>query len=115
MIINHILVEEKSQQSQSTFQTTFIAHLRKRKRKAQDKKKGGQEKGADRKPKSGKCAYCKKKGYYKAKCRNIKHDLEEKGEGGSKKKPAKALHAKIARVESDNGNEHIYLFMAQIL
>ena len=34
MIINHILVEEKSQQSQSTSQTTFIAYLGKRKRKA---------------------------------------------------------------------------------
>ena len=34
MIINHILVEEKSQQSQLTFQTTFIAHLGKRKEKA---------------------------------------------------------------------------------
>jgi len=40
-IINHILVEEKSQKSQSTSQTTFIAHLGKGKGKAQDKGKGG--------------------------------------------------------------------------
>jgi len=33
-IINHILVEEKSQKSQSTFQTVFIAHLGKGKGKA---------------------------------------------------------------------------------
>ena len=38
-IINHILVEEKSQQFQSTSQTAFIAHLKKRKGKAQDKEK----------------------------------------------------------------------------
>jgi len=56
-IINHILVEEKSQQSQLTSQTAFIAHLGKR------KGKGGQGKGADGKLKSGKCAYCKKKGH----------------------------------------------------
>jgi len=60
-IINHILVEEKSQKSQSTSQTTFVAHLGKRKGKAQDKGKGEQGKGADGKPKLGKCAYCKKK------------------------------------------------------
>jgi len=34
VIINHILVEEKSQQSQLTFQTTFITHLGKGKGKA---------------------------------------------------------------------------------
>ena len=43
-----------------------------------------------------KCAYCKKKGHYKAEYRKMKYDLEEKGEGGSKKKPAEALHAKVA-------------------
>ena len=42
----------------------------------------------------------------------MKHDLKEKGKGGSKKKPAEALHAKVARAESDNYDEHIYLFMA---
>jgi len=115
MIINHILVEEKSQQSQSTFQTAFIIHLGKRKGKAQDKGKGGQVKGADGKPKSGKCAYCKKKGHYKTKCRKMKHDLEEKGEDGSKKKLAEALHVKVARAENDNNDEHIHLFMAQML
>ena len=41
MIINHILVEEKSQQFQLTFQTAFVAHLGKEKEKAQDKGKGG--------------------------------------------------------------------------
>ena len=45
----------------------------------------------------------------------MKYDLEEKGEGGSKKKPAEALHAKVAWAESDDDNEHIYLFMAQML
>jgi len=115
MIINHILVEEKSQQSQLTSQTTFIAHLGKRKGKAQNRGKGGQGKGADRKPKSGKCVYCKKKGHYKTEYRKMKHDLEEKGEGGSKKKSSEALHMKIARVESDNDNKHIHLFMAQML
>jgi len=63
----------------------------------------------------GKCAYCKKKDHYKAKCRKMKHNLEEKGEGGSEKKSAEALHAKIARAESDNNDEHIHLFMAQML
>jgi len=62
-IINHILVEEKSQQSQLTSQTAFIAHLGKGKGKAQDKGKGEQGKGADGKPKLGKYAYCKKKGH----------------------------------------------------
>ena len=42
----------------------------------------------------------------------MKHDLKEKGEGGSKKKPAEALYVKVARVESDNNNEYIHLFMA---
>ena len=42
----------------------------------------------------------------------MKHDLEEKDEGGSEKKSAEALHSKVARVESDNYTEHIYLFMA---
>ena len=60
----------------------------------------------------GKCTYCKKKDYYKAKYRKMKHDLKEKGEGGSKKKPAEALYVKVARVESDNNNEYIHLFMA---
>jgi len=60
----------------------------------------------------GKHAYCKKKSHYKAECRKLKYDLEEKGEGGSKKKPAEALHAKVARAESDNDDEHIHLFMA---
>jgi len=115
MIINHILVEEKSQQSQSTSQTAFIAHLGKGKGKAQDKGKGEQGKGADGKPKSDKCAYCKKKGHYKTECRKMKHDLEEKDEDGSKKKLAEALHAKVARAESDDDNEHIHLFMAQML
>ena len=45
----------------------------------------------------------------------MKCNLEEKGEGGSKKKPAKALHAKVARAESDDDNEHIHLFMTQML
>jgi len=114
-IINHILVEEKSQKSQSTSQIAFVAHLGKEKGKAQDKGKGGQGKGADRKPKLGKCAYCKKKGHYKAECRKMKCDLEEKGEGGSEKKSAETLHVKVARAESDNNNEHIHLFMAQML
>ena len=34
MIINHILVKEKSQQSQSTSQTVFVTHLGKGKGKA---------------------------------------------------------------------------------
>ena len=114
-IINHILVEKKSQQFQSTFQTAFVAHLRKGKGKAQDKEKGEQGKGADKKPKLGKCAYCKKKGHYKAECRKIKYDLEEKGKGRFKKKPAETLHTKVARAESDDDNEHIHLFMAQML
>ena len=63
----------------------------------------------------GKCTYCKKKGYYKAECRKIKHNLEEKDEGGSKKKSAETLHAKVARAESDDDDKHIYLFIAQIL
>jgi len=111
-IINHILVEEKSQKSQSTSQTAFITHLGKRKGKAQDKGKRGQEKGADGKPKLNKYAYCKKKGHYKAECRKMKHDLEEKGEGRSKKKSTEALHAKVARAESNDDDEHIHLFMA---
>ena len=45
----------------------------------------------------------------------MKYNLEEKGEGRSKKKPAEALHAKVARAESDNDNEHIHLFMTQML
>jgi len=114
-IINHILVEEKSQKSQSTSQTAFVAHLGKGKGKAQDKGKGGQGKGADGKPKLGKYAYCKKKGHYKAKCRKMKHDLEKKDEGGSEKKSAEALRAKVARAESDDDDEHIHLFMAQML
>ena len=114
-IINHILVEEKSQKSQSTSQTAFVAHLGKGKGKTQDKKKGGQGKGADGKPKLGKCAYCKKKCHYKAECRKMKHNLEEKGEGGSEKKSGEALHAKVARAESDDNDEHIHLFMAQML
>jgi len=114
-IINHILVEEKSQKSQSTSQTAFIAHLGKGKGKAQDKGKGGQGKGADGKPKLGKCAYCKKKGHYKTECRKMKHNLEEKDEGGSEKKSAEALHVKIARAESDDDDKHIHLFMAQML
>ena len=114
-IINHILVEEKSQKSQSTSQTAFVAYLGKGKRKAQDKEKGGQEKGADGKPKLGKCAYCKKKDHYKAKCRKMKYDLKEKDEDGFEKKSAKVLHAKVARAESDDNNEYIHLFMAQIL
>ena len=114
-IINHILVEKKSQQFQSTFQTTFVAYLGKGKGKAQDKGKGEQGKGADRKPKLGKYAYYKKKSHYEAECRKIKYDLEEKSKGGSKKKSAEALHAKVARAESDDNNEHIHLFMAQML
>jgi len=108
-------VKEKSQKSQSTSQTAFVAHLGKGKGKTQDKGKGGQGKGADRKPKLGKCAYCKKKGHYKAEYRKMKRDLEEKGEGGSEKKSAEALCAKVARAESDDNDEHIHLFMAQML
>jgi len=63
----------------------------------------------------GKCAYCKKKGHYKAECRKMKRDLEEKGEGRSEKKSTEALRAKVARAESDNDDEHIHLFMAQML
>ena len=114
-IINHILVEEKSQKSQSTSQTAFVAYLGKGKGKAQDKEKEGQEKGADEKPKLSKCIYCKKKGHYKAECRKMKHDLKEKDEDGSEKKSAKALHAKVARAESNDDDEHIHLFMAQML
>ena len=114
-IINHILVEEKSQKSQSTFQTTFIVHLRKRKEKAQDKGKGKRGKGADGKPKLGKYAYCKKKDHYKAECRKMKRDLKEKDEGGSEKKSAEALRMKVARAECDDNDEHIHLFMAQML
>ena len=114
-IINHILVEEKSQKSQSTSQTAFVAHLGKGKGKAQDKEKEGQGKGADGKPKLGKCAYCKKKGHYKAEYRKIKYDLEEKGKGRFKKKPAEALYTKVARAESNDNDEHIHLFMAQML
>ena len=76
---------------------------------------GGQGKGADGKPKLGKYTYCKRKGHYKAECRKIKCNLKEKGEGRSEKKPAKALHTKVARAESDNDNEHIHLFIAQML
>ena len=39
----------------------------------------------------------------------------QKDEGRSKKKPAKALHMKVVRAESNNDNEHIHLFMAQML
>ena len=45
----------------------------------------------------------------------MKCNLEEKDEGGSEKKPAEALHAKVARAESDDDNEHIHLFIAQML
>ena len=114
-IINHILVEEKSQKSQSTSQTAFVAYLGKGKGKAQDKEKEGQGKGADGKPKLGKCAYCKKKSHYKVECRKMKHDLEEKDEGGSEKKSAEALRVKVARAESNDNDEHIHLFMAQML
>ena len=114
-IINHILVEEKSQKSQSTSQTAFVAYLGKGKGKAQDKEKEGQGKGADGKPKLGKCAYCKKKSHYKVECKKMKHDLEEKDEGGSEKKSAEALRVKVARAESNDNDEHIHLFMAQML
>ena len=63
----------------------------------------------------GKCVYCKKKDHYKAECRKMKCDFEEKDEDGSEKKPAEVLHTKIARAESDNNNEHIHLFIAQML
>ena len=63
----------------------------------------------------GKCAYCKKKDHYKAKCKKIKRNLEEKDEGRSEKKPAEALYAKVAKAESNNNNEHIHLFIAQML
>ena len=108
-------MEEKSQKSQSTSQTAFVAHLGKEKEKTQDKGKGGQGKEADGKPKLDKCAYCKKKGHYKAECKKIKHDLEKKDKGGSEKKSAKVLRAKVARVESDDDDEHIHLFIAQML
>jgi len=62
-----------------------------------------------------KYVYCKKKGYYKAECRKMKRDLEEKGKGGFKKKPTEILYVKIARAESDDNNEYIHLFMAQML
>ena len=114
-IINHILVEEKSQKSQSTSQTAFVAYLGKRKGKTQDKEKGRQGKGVDGKPKLGKYVYCKKKGHYKAECRKMKYNLKEKDEDGSEKKSAKALCAKVARAESNNDDEHIHLFMAQML
>ena len=41
----------------------------------------------------------------------MKYDLKKKDEGGSKKKPAEALHMKVARAESNNDDEHIYLFI----
>ena len=90
IIINYILVEEKSQSFQSTSQTVFFAHFGKRKEKIQDKKKDEQEKEANTKSKSGKYVYYKKKGYCKAECKKIKYDLE--------KKSAKIL-VKVARVE----------------
>jgi len=45
----------------------------------------------------------------------MKCNLKEKGEGRSEKKSAEALHMKVVRAESDDDNEHIHLFMAQIL
>ena len=45
----------------------------------------------------------------------MKCDFEEKDEDGSEKKPVEVLHTKIARAESDNNNEHIHLFIAQML
>ena len=63
----------------------------------------------------GKCTYCKKKDHYRAEYRKMKCDLKEKGEGGSKKKPVETLHVKVAKAKSDDDNEHIHLFMAQIL
>jgi len=45
----------------------------------------------------------------------MKCDLKKKSEGRSKKKSAETLHAKVVRAESDNDDEHIYLFMAQML
>ena len=63
----------------------------------------------------GKCAYCKKNGHYKAKYRKMKYNLKEKDEGRSEKKPAEALYVKVARAESNNDDEHIHLFMAQML
>jgi len=62
-----------------------------------------------------KCAYCKKKGYYKAEYRKMKRNLEEKGKGGSEKKPAKTLHVKVTRAENNDDDKHIHLFMAQML
>ena len=44
----------------------------------------------------------------------MKHDLKEKDKGGSEKS-AEALRAKVARAESDDDDEHIHLFMAQML
>ena len=77
-IINHILMEEKSQSSQSTSQNMFITYLGKKKGKIQDKEQREQKKADNTKLKSSKCAYCKKKGYYKAKYRKMKCDLKEK-------------------------------------
>jgi len=45
----------------------------------------------------------------------MKHNLEEKGEDGSEKKPTKALHVKVAKVESNDDDDYIHLFMAQML
>jgi len=45
----------------------------------------------------------------------MKHNLEEKDEDRSEKKPAEVLYVKIARAESDDDNKHIHLFMAQML
>ena len=45
----------------------------------------------------------------------MKYDLKEKDEGRSEKKPAEALYVKVARAESNNDDEHIHLFMAQML
>ena len=39
----------------------------------------------------------------------------QKDEDGSEKKFAKALRAKVARAESNDDDEHIHLFMAQML
>ena len=78
-IINHILMKEKSQSSQSTSQNMFITYLGKKKGKIQDKEQREQKKADNTKLKSSKCAYCKKKGYYKAKYRKMKCDLKKKG------------------------------------
>ena len=45
----------------------------------------------------------------------MKYNLKEKDEGRSEKKPAEALYVKVARAESNNDDEHIHLFMAQML